>query len=159
MGFDPTPQEVTGLFHFWKYLGTLLGIPGEQLPETEEKAIEQLYLWTMNQPAADADTVSLAQALMEEPLHSPFPRFKWQKRLVRYIHLGYNAYFLGETSCANLGLPYSKARFIIRNQKNRQQRKEFQTLRSSIYYLRSVDRNRKTQEKIVKQFFKFKAKL
>lgn len=157
MGFDPTPQEVTGLFHFWKYLGTLLGIPGELLPETEEKAIEQLYAWTMNQPAADKDTVSLAQALMEEPLHSPFPRFKWQKRIVRLIHLGYNAYFLGENSCQNLGLPYSKARFIIRNQKNRQQRKEFQTLRSSIYYLRSVDRNRKTQEKIVKLFFKFKA--
>jgi hypothetical protein len=157
MGFDPTPQEVTGLFHFWKYLGYLIGITPEKLPVTEEEAIRALYLWTMNQPPADTDTIALAQALMEEPNQSPFPRYTWQKKLVRWIHLGYNAHFLGETSCKNLGLPYSSARFFIRSQRNRNARKEFQTLRSSIYYMRSVDRNRKTQEKIVKLFFKFKA--
>lgn len=159
LGFAPTPQEITGLFHFWRYMGVLLGIPADLLPVTESEAIHSLYLWTMNQPAADADTVSLAQALMEEPIHADYPRFMWQKRMVRKIHLGYNAYFLGENSCKNLGLPYAPTRFFIRNQVKRQLRREMYTLSSSVQYLRSVNRNRKTQERIVKRFFKLKGKL
>ena len=79
--------------------------------------------------------------------------------MVRKIHLGYNAYFLGENSCKNLGLPYAPTRFFIRNQVKRQLRREMYTLSSSVQYLRSVNRNRKTQERIVKRFFKLKGKL
>lgn len=155
LGFSPTPQESIGLFHFWKYLGHLLGIPVDLLPSNELEAIKSLYLWTMNQPSADDDTKTLAQALMEEPLTADFPKFGWQKRLVRKIHLGYNAYFLGENSCTNLGLPYQPS-WLMGRQRNMQIRREIQTLRSSIYYLRSVNRNRKIQERIVKRFFKLK---
>ena len=159
LGFAPTPQEITGLFHFWRYMGVLLGIPADLLPVTESEAIRSLYLWTMNQPAADADTVSLAQALMEEPIHADYPRFMWQKRLVQSIHLGYNSYFLGENSCKNMGLTYTKTRFLLRNQIKRQMRREMYNLSSSIHYLRSVGRNRKIQERIVQRFFKLKGKL
>lgn len=37
MGFQPTEEEKEGLFHFWKYIGYLLGIPLELLPDNENR--------------------------------------------------------------------------------------------------------------------------
>lgn len=157
LGFQPAPEEVLGLFHFWKYMGYLLGIPPEMLPETEEEAIQSLYLWTMNQPSADEDTVALARALMQEPIESPFPKYRWQKWFVKKIHLGYNAYFLGKTSCTNLGLPYSRFRWVIHLQKLQQTYREKRAHRSPEAYQQMVIGNRKIQEKIVALFFEIKA--
>jgi len=56
MGVHASPEEIEGVLHFWKYIGYLLGIPTDLLPDTEEQAIRALYLWTMTQPAADEDS-------------------------------------------------------------------------------------------------------
>ncbi|MDB5258610.1 MAG: hypothetical protein JWM14_3305 [Chitinophagaceae bacterium] len=111
-GFNPSLQEVNGLFHFWKYIGYLLGIPLNYLPENEEQAIESLYQWTMNQPAADEDTIALAQALMNAPLSAPYPKLRWQKIVLVKIYLGYNRYFLGKQACERLHLPNTSFRFL-----------------------------------------------
>jgi hypothetical protein len=111
-GFNPSLQEVNGLFHFWKYIGYLLGIPLEYLPDDEEQAIENLYQWTMNQPAADTDTIALAQALLNAPLLAPYPKRRWQKELLVKIYLGYNRYFLGKSACERMQLPNTVFRFL-----------------------------------------------
>ncbi len=105
LGINVKPEEVDGLFHLWKYIGHLLGIPAELLPETEEDAIRELYTWTITQPPADADTQELAKALMLEPYSSNFPPKQWQKRRVVQLHLAYNYFFLGAESCKAMGLP------------------------------------------------------
>jgi hypothetical protein len=105
LGMQPSAEEVGGLFHFWKYIGYLLGIPADQLPEDEAAAVRALYCWTITQPPADEDTKALARALMMEPLNDKFPVKPWQKRRVLQVHLGYNYYFLGAKSCAAMGLP------------------------------------------------------
>lgn len=105
LGVRPKPEEVPGLFHLWKYIGYLLGIPAEYLPETEEAAIRELYAWTINQPPADEDTKELARALMLEPHTSTFPKKDWQKKRVVQLHLAYNYFFLGAESCKAMGLP------------------------------------------------------
>ena len=105
LGVNVKPEEAEGLFHLWKYIGYLLGIPVELLPETEEQAIRELYAWTITQPPADADTQELARALMLEPFSSNFPPNQWQKKRVVQLHLAYNYFFLGAESCKAMGLP------------------------------------------------------
>jgi hypothetical protein len=112
LGLKPRKNEIEGLFHLWKYVGFLLGIPPQFLSDTEEQAIAELYKWTITQPPADDDTKALAQALMNEPYNVSFPKYNWQKRLVLNVHLAYNHFFLGKRSCYEMGLPKSSLRFL-----------------------------------------------
>ncbi|MCF3111880.1 DUF2236 domain-containing protein [Niabella sp. CC-SYL272] len=105
MGFRPSAEETDGLFHLWKYIGYLLGIPLELLPENEPEAIEALYYWTMTQSKGDADSVALAQALISETVTSGFPKSIWARRLMQQLHLFYNYFFLGTYSCRLLQIP------------------------------------------------------
>ena len=107
-GLNPTEEEIDGLFHFWKYIGSLLGIPLQLLPDTEEEAIEALYLWTMTQREGDEDSKNLAEALKEEPVQAGYPKSKLMRKMMREVHLFYNHYLLGEYSCELLGLPTTK---------------------------------------------------
>lgn len=104
MKFNLLNNEINGIFHLWKYIGTLLGIPLDLLPDSEEEAIKSLYYWTMTQKEGDKDSVALAQALMEEPVNAAYPRSKFGRKLMREVHLYYNNYLLGAYSCALLGL-------------------------------------------------------
>lgn len=104
LGFKPNEDEIKGLFHFWKYIGYLLGIPLNLLPNTEEEAIEALFYWTMTQPEGDADTVALAKALYEEPILANYPTTKFGRQMMQEFHLFYNYYLLGDYSCNLLQL-------------------------------------------------------
>ncbi|WP_149913774.1 oxygenase MpaB family protein [Sphingobacterium cavernae] len=108
IGIQPSPKEVDGLFHFWKYVGSLLGIPLALLPENENEAIEALYLWTMTQREGDEDSRSLADALKEEPVLAHYPKNKLMRLMMREVHLFYNNFLLGEYSCKLLGLSNTK---------------------------------------------------
>lgn len=104
MKFNILNKEIEGVFHLWKYIGTLLGIPPALLPDTEEEAIQSLYYWTMTQKEGDQDSIALARALMQEPVDAAYPRSKFKRALMREIHLYYNNYLLGSYSCKLLGL-------------------------------------------------------
>jgi hypothetical protein len=110
LGFRPTKDEVLGLLHFWKYVGHLIGIPVSALPDNEPDAVRALYAWTITQPPADADTLALAHALMNEPYQTFFPKRMWQKRLLIQAHICYHHFLLGERSCTAIGLPKPKFR-------------------------------------------------
>lgn len=154
LGMKPTKEEVEGLFHFWKYVGYLLGIPEDQLPQNEPEAIRALYCWTITQPPADADTQALARALMHEPLTSNYPEKLWQKKRVVQVHLAYNHFFLGKRSCQVMGLPLkgwtiypAMLRFLTRRQ-------EAKNHRSASEMQKSIAKNRKQQENIAFIFLK-----
>lgn len=116
IGIVPSQEEVDGLFHFWKYVGNLLGIPIELLPDNEQEAIQALYLWTMTQREGDEDSKSLADALKEEPVMANYPKNKLMRMMMREVHLYYNHYLLGEYSCKLLGLPSTQiGRFGVVN--------------------------------------------
>jgi len=104
MKFNLLENEINGVMHLWKYIGSLLGIPLDLLPDTEEEAIKALYYWTMTQKEGDQDSIALAQALMEEPVHAAYPTSKFGRKLMREVHLYYNNYLLGNYSCNLLGL-------------------------------------------------------
>lgn len=104
MKFNLLESEINGIMHLWKYIGSLLGIPLDLLPDTEEEAIKALYYWTMTQKEGDQDSIALAQALMEEPVHAAYPTSRFGRKLMREVHLYYNNYLLGNYSCNLLGL-------------------------------------------------------
>ncbi len=153
-GFRPSLREVNGLFHFWKYIGYLLGIPLSYLPNNEEQAIARLYEWTMNQPAADEDTIALAQALMNAPLLSNYPTLNWQKKLLVKIYLGYYRYFLGQHACERMLLPNTIFRFLPPLAARIHSIYEKWIWSSPARYQKSVDAGRKQQEDIRSGFLK-----
>ncbi len=104
MRIIPLDFEVRGVFHLWKYIGYLLGVPLQLLPESEEQAIEALYYWTMTQADGDADSKALAHALQQEPLNAHYPPSRIGRYFMREIHLYYNHFLLGDYSCGLLGL-------------------------------------------------------
>jgi hypothetical protein len=113
VGFSPTGKEIDGLFHLWKYIGHVMGIPKDYLPDEETQAIAGLYKWTMAQPGADEDTKALAEALVDEPLHAHQPKEWWAKKLQLEAHLAFNEYLLGEHSCQRIGIRKSKLPGIV----------------------------------------------
>lgn len=152
LGLKPTEQEIQGLFHFWKYVGSLLGTPATYFPETESDAIHAIYAWTITQAPADKDTISLALALSLEPIDGPFPSKTWQRKLVYKTHLGYNWFFLGESSCRTMQLPSTSWRIYPVIQRFFVSLTQPFVHRSEKSYKRSILRNRKTQEKIVNAY-------
>jgi len=104
LGIGVLKEEIDGLFHLWKYIGYLLGIPLNIIPENEEQAIEALYYWTMTQADGDADSKALAHALQQEPIDAHYPTTKFGRKMMREIHLFYNHYLLGNYSCNLLRL-------------------------------------------------------
>jgi len=155
-GFTPTEREINGLFHFWKYIGYLLGIPPTYLPDNEEEAIRTLYIWSMSQPVADEDTKGLAASLMQSPLTGSYPPKMWQKKLLVKIHLGYNYYFLGARACRRMSLPSTVFRYVpyIAAAINRWH--EYKVHKSATHYQQAVNAGRTIHEIIRKGFVEAK---
>ncbi len=154
LGMKPTDEEIEGLFHFWKYVGYLLGIPAELLPGNESQAIQLLYSWTITQPPADADTKALARALMNEPLTSNYPSKMWQKKRVVQMHLGYNYFFLGKASCEAMGLPSKGWTIYPAMMRLQMGIQEMKNRFSSRARQKSILKNRRQQENIAFIFLK-----
>lgn len=105
LGVAISDEEKDAVYHLWKYIGYLIGIPTNILPANEQQAIEQLYLWSKTQPITDDDSIALASALHLEPLGAPWPPKKFQKRFIQQVNLAFNQYLIGERSCKVLELP------------------------------------------------------
>ena len=151
LGFAPTAKEIHGIFHLWKYIGFLLGIPASSLPDSEEQAIEALYNWTISQPAADEDTKQLAHSLMQLPSMASLP-FLWQRKILIKINLGFNHYFLGKRTCDVMGLPNTMMKLLPYGIKIFRKFKEQIILSNKTLYLRSQIKGRNSQEIIRRRF-------
>lgn len=98
-------KEEAGVFHLWKYIGYLLGIPTEFLPENRQQAVEQLYLWSTLQNHGDEDSVQLAQALLAENLESTIYRYPFQRKLLLNLHQSMNWFLLDREINERLRIP------------------------------------------------------
>ena len=105
VGFTFTEQEHKATYHLWRYIGYLIGIPDEILPQEHLQAIKSLYLWTRTQPEADEDTIQLARALHMEPLLAKFPPRQFEKKFIQNVNLGFDHFLIGSKSCEILHLP------------------------------------------------------
>lgn len=105
LGMDISPEEELGVFHLWKYIGYLLGIPPEIVPDNKKEAVESFYLWTSVQPPADKDSVTLAQTLVQESLENPILKYPFQRKLLRYIHVSSAEFLLDDEVTKRLQIP------------------------------------------------------
>ena len=106
-------EDEDGLFHLWKYIGYLIGIPVEILPNDKKEATEFFYMWTATQPSSDADSVQLARSLLDENLESPVLRYQFQRRNLRYLHVGLNWFLLDDETNKRLQIPEVKFPFAF----------------------------------------------
>jgi len=144
----PTNEELTAILHLWKYVGYLLGIPLELLPDTGEEGAKQLYLWSKTQKSIDQDSKDLAYALYEEPKMVSFTNNSFMKWFVQKTNVGYNEVLLGAESRSALGLPYSKGKYWILLLNNINQYFDKKAKSNSKSYIKVALRGRKQQEDV-----------
>lgn len=105
LGNTFSEKEEKGLFHLWKYVGYLLGIPENLLPNDKKQATEYFYLWTSVQPPADKDSVLLAHSLLNESLENPILKYQFQRKNLRYLHICCTWFLLDDEVCKRLQIP------------------------------------------------------
>lgn len=105
LGIKISEEEERGVFHLWKYVGYLLGIPAEYLPENKLEATEQLYLWSSTQDKADGDSAQLAKALLDENLTNTIYPFQFQRKLLLRLHQSMNRFLLDQEVNDRLKIP------------------------------------------------------
>ncbi len=98
-------EEEDGVFHLWKYIGYLLGIPAEFLPENKQQAVEHLYMWSSLQDKGDEDSVHLAKALLDENLENTIYRYPFQRKLLLNLHQSMNWFLLDKDINERLQIP------------------------------------------------------
>lgn len=102
LGLTISEKEELGIFHLWKYIGYLLGIPETQLPDNKKQATEMFYTWTATQASADTDSVMLAKALENESLASNIFKKSYQKNFLKYLHTSYVWFLNDKETCKRL---------------------------------------------------------
>ena len=105
LGVKITDEEENGVFHLWKYIGYLLGIPPEYLPENKQEATEYFYLWSAIQDKGDEDSAQLAKALLDENLTNTIYRFQFQRKLLLNLHQSMNWFLLDKEINERLRIP------------------------------------------------------
>lgn len=105
LGNTFSAEEEQGIFHLWKYVGYLLGIPESLLPDDKKQATEYFYLWTSVQPPSDKDSILLAHSLLNESLENPILKFQFQRRNLRYLHICCTWFLLDAEVCKRLQIP------------------------------------------------------
>ncbi len=113
LGNTYSQHEEKGLFHLWKYVGYLLGIPENLLPDDKKQATEYFYLWTSVQPPSDKDSVLLAHSLLNESLENPILKFNFQRKNLRYLHICCTWFLLDDEVCERLEIPKVKNRYLF----------------------------------------------
>ena len=156
LGVTISDREETGVFHLWKYIGYLLGIPAEFLPENKQQAVEQLYLWSALQDKGDSDSAQLAQALLAENLESTIYKYPFQRKLLLNLHQSMNWFLLDREINERLQIPKAAMtavfpRFIIKANQIAQKLFSFD---DPAKYRRLVEIGNKDQMKVLEDYIK-----
>ena len=149
-------EEEQGVFHLWKYIGYLLGIPAEFLPENKQQAVEQLYLWSSLQDKGDSDSVHLAKALLDENLENTIYRYPFQRKLLLNLHQSMNWFLLDREINERLQIPKVAVtavfpKFIIKANQIAQQ---IYNLDDPRKYGKLVEIGHKDQMKVLEDYIK-----
>lgn len=149
MGMKVSEREEEGLFHLWKYIGHLIGIPAEYMPVNAKEATEGFYLWTTIQPSADEDSVLLAHALLDESLESEIYKHMHLRRRLRYLHICCSHFLLDDGLIERLQIPEAKFKMLFPN---------FLLARNRVFQLLPVEKQislgDKAQQKVLLDYLK-----
>lgn len=113
LGIIISDEEEKGLFHLWKYIGYLLGIPVDYLPNNRQQAVEQFYWWTTIQDEGDDDSAQLAQALLQENLDNTIYKRSFQRKILKNLHQSMNWFLLDKEINKRLQIPKPAKAFLV----------------------------------------------
>ncbi|ODR14518.1 hypothetical protein AWC26_10995 [Mycobacterium shimoidei] len=103
MGVKFSRRERDAVFHFWRYVGLLMGVHPELIPATEDDTWRLFWLEADTEFLPDQDSYRLAQAL-----HSGPPDEDPLTALARTYLSSYSRLVLGRSHADQLGLPDNK---------------------------------------------------
>ncbi len=135
LGMEISEEEELGLFHLWKYVGYLIGIPAEYIPDNAREATEQFYLWSSIQPSSDVDSVMLAKFLLNENLESTIYKRMYMRKRLRYLHICCNWFLLDAETNKRLQIPDVSFKnafpklLIMRNKRTKSQSRNKQVMK------------------------------
>lgn len=113
LNFKYSETEEKGIFHLWKYITYLLGVPLEILPNNKLESLEFFKFWTRYQNPPDEDSQTLASSLLAENTSVNVLKFKIIKRNMTYIHNSIANYLIDDEIQKNLNIPHIRFKFII----------------------------------------------
>ena len=113
LGVQFSRKDKDALYHFWRYVGYLLGLDHELLPADEADTWRLLWLQADYEFRPDADSLRLGQALKSAlgPLaigSSPHPAAAVGRKLATEILCAYSRLILGSANADALELPDNK---------------------------------------------------
>ncbi len=149
-------DEENGLFHLWKYIGYLLGIPADYLPDNRRQAVEQFYWWTTLQDEGDDDSVQLAKALLKENLDNTIYKHSFQRKMLLNLHQSINWFLLDPEINERLQIPKPSKLFSVFPKIVLKGNKITQKiyLRNASKYQKLVDIGNDQQKKVLADYIK-----
>lgn len=156
LGIQISEEEELGLYHLWKYVGYLLGIPVEYIPNNRQEAVDQFYWWTSIQDKSDQDSVHLAKALLLENVENTIYKFQFQRKILMHLHESMNWFLLSPAvlerlQIPNPGFPYRLfPKFVVKA--NRISQKFY--LKSPNRYRKLVKLGNKQQQQVLADYIK-----
>ena len=154
LGIIISDDEEKGLFHLWKYIGFLLGIPADYLPNNRQQAVDQFYWWTTIQAQGDEDSVQLAQALLRENLENTIYKHSFQRKILKNLHQSMNWFLLDEEINNRLEIPKPAKAFSVFPKIVVKSNQIFQKiyLRNTSQYQKLVDLGSEQQKKVLADY-------
>ena len=156
VGIKISEEEEKGLFHLWKYIGHLLGIPVEYLPDNRQQAVEQFYWWTTIQDKADGDSAQLAKGLLNENLENTIYKYTFQRKMLLNLHQSMNWFLLDPEINERLQIPKPTKAFSFFPKIVVKGNQIFQKiyLRNSTKYQKLVEIGNVQQQKVLTDYIK-----
>jgi hypothetical protein len=113
LGTHFSDQDKDAIYHFWRYVGFLLGVDAELLPADEADTWRLLWLQADYEFRPDEDSTRLAQALREAlgPLlvgDSPHPAAGLVRSVTTELLCAYSRLIIGSSNADILELPDNK---------------------------------------------------
>lgn len=118
LGLELTAAEKEGIVHLWRYVGYIMGVEEDLLPDSYAQASSLFSLLVRSQPDADDDSRALSVALLgagrEALAGLPQPWGRWLADLDAAAYAGVSRHIIGRTAADTLGLPDTGWRLLPR---------------------------------------------
>ena len=115
LNFDFSEKEEEGIFHLWKYVTWLLGVPEKLIPNNKTEALHFFYFWTQYQFSPDENSLKLTDSLLHENTSINLLKLDLVKRNMGYIHKSIANYLLDDEIKTRLEIPTVPLNKIVPN--------------------------------------------
>ncbi len=115
LNFEYSKHEEEAVFHLWKYITYLLGVPVDLIPNNIKEALSFFHFWTNYQLAPDEDALKLTESLLNEDTPISLFYLKSINHSMDYVHKSIANYLIDENIRQDLHIPNVVMPHVIPN--------------------------------------------